>query len=105
MIHFPHPSWDTSLVLFFNQFCGKSVSLDTLALLFLSVDALRTAILVALVIGIWEYGKNKGNLNANKRVLAILFSIILTLGIIEALNAVIESPRPIVTLENKINNP
>ncbi len=105
MLHFPHLNFDISIVLFFNQFCGKSIFLDTLALIFMSVDAIRTAILVALVIGIWEYGKIKSDISANKRVLAILFSIVLTLGIIEILNALIESPRPIVTYETLINNP
>lgn len=105
MIDFPHLNWDISLVLFFNKFCGKCIFLDTLGLVFLSVDALRTAILVACVIGIWEYGRVKLNINANKHVIAILFSIILTLGIIEILNALINSPRPIVTYESQINLP
>lgn len=105
MINFLHQNWDTSIVLFFNQFCGKSKSLDTLVLLFLSVDALRTAILVALVIGVWEYGNIKKDLKANKRVIAILFSIVITLGVIEILNALIQSPRPIVTYERLIKSP
>lgn len=105
MIKIPHQSWDVATVLFFNKFCGKSQFWDTLALLFLSVDALRTAILVALIIGIWLYGNSKSNKEAKKRVLLILFSIVLTLGIIEILNAVIDSPRPIVTLGNFIHNP
>ncbi|MBI2995084.1 MAG: phosphatase PAP2 family protein [Candidatus Melainabacteria bacterium] len=91
--------------MFFNQYCGRCIFLDTLALIFLSVDALRTAILVALVIGIWEYGLYKKDINANKRVLAILFSIMLTLGIIEIMNAVIDSKRPIVTYESVIKSP
>lgn len=102
---FPHPAWDISIVQFFNQFCGKSVFLDTLGLIFLTVDALRTAILVALIIGIWEYGKSKNDQSANKAVLSILLSIIITLGTIEILNAVIDSPRPIVTYESIINAP
>src|SRR3989338_3041016 len=105
MIAIPHYSWDVATVLFFNKFCGKSQFWDTLALLFLSVDALRTAILVALTAGIWQYGKSKSDKNAQKRVLCILFSIILTLGIIEILNALIDSPRPIVTYESSINSP
>ena len=102
--NFSRQNWDISIVLFFNQFCGKCVFLDTLALLFLSVDALRTAILVALVIGLWEYGKIKNDIKANKRVIAILFSIIITLGIVEIINALIDSPRPIVTYGNLIHN-
>ncbi|GEM_PF-2458436 len=105
MIHFPHLPYDVFIVKLFNQFCGKSIFWDTLSLIFLSVDALRTAILVALIIGIWEYGKAKKDINSNKRVLAILFSIVLTLGIIEILNALIESPRPIVTYKSSINSP
>ena len=105
MIKIPHQSWDVATVLFFNKFCGKSQFWDTLALLFLSVDALRTAILVALTAGIWQYGKSKSDKNAQKRVLCILFSIILTLGIIEILNALIDSPRPIVTMGHLIYNP
>ncbi len=105
MIDFPHQSWDVATVLFFNKFCGKSQLLDTLALIFLSVDALRTAILVALTVGIWQYGKSKSDINAQKRVIYILFSIVITLGIIEILNALIESPRPIVSLGNLIYSP
>lgn len=105
MIAIPHYSWDVATVLFFNKFCGKSQFWDTLALLFLSVDALRTAILVALTVGIWQYGKSKSDKNAQKRVLYILFSIILTLGVIEILNALIDSPRPIVTMGHLIYNP
>ena len=105
MFAIPHYSWDVALVLFFNKFCGKSQFWDTLALLFLSVDALRTAILVALTVGIWQYGKSKLDINAQRRVLYILFSIILTLGIIEILNALIDSPRPIVSLGHLIYNP
>lgn len=102
---FPHQGWDINIVLFFNQYCGKCLFLDTLALVFLSVDALRTALLVALVVGIWEYGNIKGNKSANKRVILILLSIVLTLGIIEVLNALIDSKRPIVTYESQINSP
>ena len=105
MIHFSHLPCDTFTVKLFNQFCGKSVFWDTFSLIFLSVDALRTAILVALIIGIWEYGKAKEDINSKKRVIAILFSIVLTLGIIEILNALIESPRPIVSYESSINSP
>ena len=105
MVNLLHNNLDISSVLFFNQFCGKCVFLDTLALIFLSVDALRTAILVALVMGIWQYGKIKNDKKANKRVIAILFSIILTLGIVEILNAVIDSNRPIVTYEHLIKTP
>jgi membrane-associated phospholipid phosphatase len=105
MITLPHHSLDVAIVLFFNKFCGKSQFWDTLALLFLSVDALRTAILVALTVGIWQYGKSKSDISAQKRVLYVLFSIILTLGIIEILNALIDSSRPIVTLGNLIYNP
>ncbi len=105
MIAIPHHSLDVAIVLFFNKFCGKSQFWDTLALLFLSVDALRTAILVALTVGIWQYGKSKSDISAQKRVLYVLFSIILTLGIIEILNALIDSSRPIVTLGNLIYNP
>ncbi len=105
MINFPHLSWDISTVLFFNQFCGKSIFLDTLGLIFLSVDALRTAILVALIIGIWNCGKIKNDTSANKRVISILLSIVLTLGIIEIMNALIDSPRPIVTYESQLNSP
>ena len=105
MIVIPHHSLDVAIVLFFNKFCGKSQFWDTLALLFLSVDALRTAILVALVIGIWQYGKSKSDTNAQRRVLFVFFSIILTLGTIEILNALIDSPRPIITLGNLIYNP
>lgn len=105
MIHLPHENWDIAVVLFFNQHCGKCVFLDTLALMFLSVDAIRTAILVAFVIGIWNYGKIKNKTNANKRVIAILFSIILTLGIIEILNAIIDSDRPLVTYSSQIHAP
>lgn len=105
MIDFPHLACDIYLVKFFNQFCGKSVFLDTLALLFLSVDALRTAILVALTVGIWHYGKITNDSSAQKRVLSILLSAIITLGIIEILNAVIDSPRPLVTYENSFNSP
>ena len=105
MIHFIHGQLDNLIVLYLNQFCGKCIFLDTLALIFLSVDALRTAILVALVIGIWEYGKIKNDLSANKRVLAILFSIVLTLAIIEIMNALIQSPRPVVVLESRIHSP
>ena len=105
MIKLPHHALDVATVLFFNKFCGKSQFWDTLALLFLSVDALRTAILVALIIGIWQYGKSKSDKNTQRRVLYILFSIILTLGIIEILNALIDSQRPIVALGNLIYNP
>lgn len=105
MITFPHLAFDINLVLFFNQFCGKSKFLDSLALVFLSVDAIRTAILVALVIGIWEYGRVKNDIDSSKRVLLILFSILLSLGVIECLNAVIDSPRPIVTYERNILSP
>ena len=105
MISLPHHAWDVATVLFFNKFCGKSQFWDTLALLFLSVDALRTAILVALTVGIWQYGKSKSDKNAQRRVLYILFSIVLTLGIVEMLNALINSPRPVVTLGNLIYNP
>lgn len=105
MINFDHHNWDIGPVLFFNQYCGQSLFLDTLQLMFLSVDALRTAILVALIIGIWEYGRVKNDIKSSKRVIAILFSVVLTLGIIEALNVVIDSPRPIVTYENSINSP
>lgn len=105
LLQYFHSNFDLPIVLYFNQHCGKCIFLDTLALIFLSVDALRTAILVALVMGIWEYGKIKNDKNASKRVIAILFSIVLTLGIIEILNALINSPRPIVTYENLINSP
>lgn len=105
MISISHQGLDLSIVLFFNQYCGKSLFTDTLSLVFLSVDALRTAILVALVIGIWEFGRYKNDINANKRVIAILLSIIISLGVIEILNAVINSQRPIVTYENQINRP
>ena len=105
MFDLSHQGLDIDIVLFFNQFCGKSVFLDTLALMFLSVDALRTAILVALIIGIWEYGKSKNDLTAKKQVILILFSIVISLGIIEILNALIDSPRPIVTYENQILGP
>ncbi|OGI19505.1 MAG: hypothetical protein A3B68_04255 [Candidatus Melainabacteria bacterium RIFCSPHIGHO2_02_FULL_34_12] len=105
MIHLSHIPLDNSIVLFFNHYCGKSRLLDTLGLVFLSVDALRTAILVAFVMGMWEYGRVKKDISANKKVIAILFSIGLTLGIIEILNALIDSPRPIVTMESLINSP
>lgn len=105
MINFPHYKWDLDIVLFFNQFCQKSLFLDTIALVFLSVDALRTAILVALIIGIWNYGKVRNDSSANKQVIFILFSILLTLGIIEILNALIQSPRPIVAYEGLIQIP
>ena len=105
MINFPHYHLDTSIVLFFNHFCGKSRFLDTLALIFLSVDALRTAILVAFVMGIWEYGRITNDINSNKRVILILFSVVLSLGIIEILNALIISQRPLVTYESLINSP
>ena len=105
MIAIPHHAWDVTTVLFFNKFCGKSQFWDTLALLFLSVDALRTAILVALIVGIWQYGKSKSDKAALKRVLFILFSVVLTLGVIEILNALIDSPRPIVSLGHLIYNP
>ena len=105
MISIPHHSWDVATVLFFNKFCGKSQFWDTLGLLFLSVDALRTAVLVALTVGIWQYGKSKSDKSAQRRVLYILFSIILTLGIIEILKALIDSPRPIVTMGHLIYNP
>ena len=105
MIALSHHAWDVATVLFFNKLCGKSQFWDTLALLFLSVDALRTAILVALIVGIWQYGKSKSDKNAQRRVLFILFSIVITLGVIEILNALIDSPRPIVTLGNLIYNP
>ena len=100
-----HNGLDILIVQFFNQYCGKCVFLDTLGLIFLSVDAIRTAILVALVMGIWQYGKIKNDKKANKRVIAILFSIILTLGIVEILNAVIDSSRPIVTYNHLIKTP
>ena len=105
MIDFPHAKWDINLVLFFNQFCGKSLTLDTISLIFLSVDALRTAILVAFVVGIWNYGKLKNDISSIKRVIYILISIIITLGVIEILNAIIQSPRPIVSFENLIQEP
>lgn len=105
MYHLSHQGLDLDIVLFFNQFCGKSVFLDSLALIFLSVDALRTAILIALILGIWEYGKVKNDINANKSVILILFSIIISLGVIEILNAVINSPRPIVAYESQITGP
>ena len=105
MIHIPHHAWDVATVLFFNKFCGKSQFRDTLALLFLSVDALRTAILVALTVGIWQYGKSKSDKSAQRRVLYILFGIILTLGIVEILNVLIDSPRLIVTMGHLIYNP
>ena len=105
MIDLNHNNWDLGPVLFFNNYCGKSLSLDTLQLIFLSIDAIRTAVLVALVIGIWEYGRVKNDIKSNKMVIAILFSIVLTLGIIEILNALIDSPRPIVTYESSINSP
>ena len=105
MIDFPHLAWDIYLVKFFNQFCGKSIFLDTLAVVFLSVDALRTALLVALVLGIWHYGKITGDLSSQKRVVSILLSIVITLGSIEILNAVIDSPRPAVTYENTLKTP
>ena len=105
MISFPHPKWDISIVLFFNRFCGKSNFWDSLTLVFLSVDAIRTAVLVALMAGLWQYGKIKNDMSANKKVLQILFSIILCLGIIEIANAVIESQRPIVTYKSLINSP
>lgn len=105
MLHLPHHSLDVTLVLIFNKFCGKSQFWDNLALLFLSVDALRTAILVALVVGIWQYGKFKKDLESQKRVIFILFSIVVTLGVIEILNALIDSQRPIVSLGNLIYNP
>ena len=105
MITFPHQNWDISTILFFNKFCGKSQFLDTFALVFLSVDALRTAILVALIFGIWEYANFKNDTNLKTRVIFILFSIVVTLGIIEIMNAVIESPRPIVMYESLIKSP
>lgn len=105
MIEFAHQNWDLSVVLLFNKYCGKCIFLDTLSLVFLSVDALRTAILVALVMGIWNYAGIKNHINSKKRVLSILLSIIITLGIIETLNALIDSPRPIVTYESQINSP
>ncbi len=105
MFHLPHHSLDIAIVLIFNKFCGKSQFWDTLALLFLSVDALRTAILVALIVGIWQYGKSKSDTNSQKRVLFILFSVVISLGIIEILNALIDSQRPIVALGNLIYNP
>jgi len=105
MIDFPHLDLDIKTVLFFNQFCGKSTFWDTLLLIFLSVDAIRTAILVALTVGIWEFGRAKKNIQARKRVIAILFSIVLSLGIIEIMNAVIDSKRPIVTYETQIKEP
>ncbi len=105
MINFIHGNWDIAPVLFLNNYCGKSLFLDTLQLIFLSVDAIRTAILVALIMGIWEYGRVQNDIKANKKVIAILFSIILSLGIIETLNAVIQSPRPIVTYESQMRAP
>ena len=105
MIHISHLPFDVALVFFFNKFCGSSIFLDNLLLIFLSVDALRTAILVSLVVGIWSYGKVKKDINSSKRVLFILFSIIFTLAIIEVLNALINSPRPIVSYSESINAP
>ncbi len=105
MLEIAHQGLDIETVKFFNQFCGKSIFLDTLSLVFLSVDALRTAILVAVVIGIWEFGKTKNDFDSKKKAISILFSIILSLGVIEILNAVIDSPRPIVTYETLINSP
>ena len=105
MIEFAHQNWDLSVVLLFNKYCGKCIFLDTLSLVFLSVDALRTAILVALVMGIWNYAGIKNHINSKKRVLSILLSIMITLGIIETLNSLVDSPRPIVTYESQINSP
>ena len=105
MINFPHPVWDIQTVLYFNKFCGKSLLQDTIALIFLSVDALRTAILMACTIGIWEYGKTKNDKTAKQKVIYIFISIIICLGTIEIMNAIIDSPRPIVTYENQITNP
>lgn len=105
MLNFPHQAWDIGIILFFNQYCGSSSFWDTLALVFLSVDALRTAVLVSLIVGLWEYGNVKKDSSSKKRVLYILFSIIVTLGIIEIMNAIIHSPRPIVTYESLIKAP
>jgi len=105
MFHLSHEGLDIEIVKFFNQFCGKSQFLDTLGLIFLSVDALRTAILVSIIIGIWAYGQSKNDLFSKKKALSILFIIVFSLSIIEILNAVIDSPRPIVTYESVINNP
>lgn len=105
MIDFPHSALDLNIVLFFNKFCGISSSLDAFFLVLLSVDAIRTGILIAFIIGIWEFGRVKKDKSANKRVIMILLAIVLTLGIIEGLNAVIDSPRPIVTNPTEINEP
>lgn len=105
MITYSHAGLDLEIVQYFNSFCGQSIFWDTLGLVFLSTDALRTAILVAVTMGIWEYGRLKNHKESNTRVLKILFSIILTLGIIEILNALINSPRPIVSFPELIRIP
>ena len=105
MFTYPHTGLDIETVQYFNSFCGQSLFWDTLGLVFLSTDALRTAILVSIVMGIWEYGRFKNHKESNIRVIKILFSIILTLGIIEILNALIDSPRPIVSFPDLIQTP
>lgn len=105
MFEFPHEGIDIEIVKFFNQFCGKSQFADTLGLIFLSVDALRTAILVSIIVGIWSYGQTKNDIVSKKKAISVLFIIFVSLSTIEILNAIIDSPRPIVTYESVINNP
>ncbi len=105
MFEYPHQAWDLSAVLFCNQFCGVSQFWDTLLLIGLSVEGLRSAILMSLVMGIWEYGKVTKNILASKRVIAIILSAVIVLVIVELMNDVIISPRPSAAYIELIHTP
>lgn len=104
-MEFIHPNWDLAAVLFVNGFCGKSLFLDTIALIFLTTDAFRSAILVALVMGIWEYGRVKKDIKSHKRAIAIMLSMLLSLATVETINYTFISPRPIIAHSEQINRP
>lgn len=105
MFDMPHPPWDVATSLFFNQIIGKNLNFDTLMLIFATNNALKSGILIAVVIGLWEFGRVKQLLAARKRVIAIFFAVIISLAAIEVMNAYIESPRPLATYKKEMNKP
>ncbi len=105
MFEYTHQAWDLSVVLFCNQFCGLSQFWDTLFLIGLSVEGLRSAILMSFVVGIWEYGKITKNILASRRVIKIILSAIIALVVIELMNDLIISPRPSAAYVELVHTP
>lgn len=105
MYDMPHPEWDVATSFFFNQIIGKNFTIDTLMLIFATNNALKSGILIAVLIGLWEFGRVKKILAARKRVIAVFFAIFLSLAAIEVMNAYINSPRPLATYKKQMNKP